>query len=211
MHSITIVRRGVERGFTIVELVVVMAIVAILGSVAVFSVIRSQNRIELDRSISDLRSEIEHVRALSRTAGSRMGTNRLQYDASCTAAAGQLLWINVISPTQVSIPTQLAYDDTTDLLTVTCTLWDFGGGTGAAGEAQILSPPAGRIFGFAANGRAAFPTGTPPVDLFFQLQHDDGAGAPHPGFRVLPAGLTCVSSEPNPPVPGVDPCDQVAL
>lgn len=195
-----------QRGFTVIELVVVVGIVGLLTSLAVFNVTRNRDTVQMSRSVASLRAEVERARALARTAGSRLGTARVQYGPGCAGAAlpGSLLWVSIDpGPGTVLLPRALRYDEPTDTLQLTCAPWDFGGARGAAGEANFIAPAAPVVFGFASNGRLAFPDGVAPVNVFVQLRHASGETAP--GFRVLPAGVTCISSN---PAPFPDPCDE---
>ncbi|MEL6187053.1 MAG: type II secretion system protein [Myxococcota bacterium] len=194
-----------KRAFTLMELVVTMGLVTILAGAAAYAVTQNRNQVQVARSTSNLRAEVERVRALSRTAGSRLGTARLNYGAGCALGAGNLLWIN-INPgaNTVTLPRAIQYDPATDLLNVTCANWNFGGFSGAQGEASFAFPPNPTTFGFSANGRLAFPDGAAPVDMYVQLQHDDATFVSK-GFRVLPSGVICISAMSN-PVPS--PCDE---
>lgn len=190
------------------ELVVTMGLVGVLAGVAAFAVSQSRNQVQVARSTSNLRAEVERVRALSRTAGSRLGTARINYGAGCPAGAGNLLWTNLNPGTNtVTLPRALQYDPATDLLDVTCGTWNFGGTSGAQGEASFAFPANPVTFGFSANGRLAFPDGVAPVDLYVQLQHD-AASFVSKGFRVLPSGVSCISATSN-PIP--NPCDEEVM
>ena len=193
-------------GFSLVELVTVLALISIAASLATLSIVRSRNRIRVDRSTSDLRAQIERARALSRMAGSRLGTARVVYDPLCPAGfGGNLLWID-IQPgrNSVILPSSLRYENATDILRVSCQQWDFGGMRGALREASFVSPSVRLTFAFSANGRLAFPDGVAPQDAFIQLQHDRSNLASQ-GFRILPAGVTCIASNPN---AAIEPCDE---
>lgn len=199
--------RSRGRGFTFVELMVVVGILGLMASLAVFQVTRNRDQVQLARSVASLRAEVERARALARTAGSRLGTARVVYGPGCvTGLGGGLLWVSINPGTgNVILPQTIQYNAATDTLQLNCDLWDFGGARGAAGEAVFRFPTVVTTFGFSANGRLAFPDGViGPPGIFVQLQHTGGTSG-SPGFRVLPAGVTCIASNPA-PLP--TPCDQ---
>lgn len=195
---------GRRRGFTLVELAVVLAVVGIMGGMAAYSASRSRDRVQVERSAADLRAAVERARALARVAGPRLGTGRINFGPNCTNPGGDLLWIDLApGPGDVFIPHAVNYDPVDDELDVACRRWDWGGESGAEDEASFASPAGRIVFGFTANGRLAFAPGFPRQDVLVQLRHDP-SGTLFPGFRVLPAGLTCLASHPDPLVEACD-------
>lgn len=185
-----------SRGVTLVELMVAIAILGGMAALALANLGGSRRKLETDRATHDLRARVERVRAMSRAAGSRLGSARLVYGPNCNVSPGQLLWIEV-QANQVRLPVSTRYNAANDTLRVNCQLWDFGGQGGALGKASFDFPTATPfVFGFAANGRLAFPGRQAPQDVFLRLRHNQG-GPSVTGLRVLPGGATCFASNPN--------------
>ncbi len=186
------------------EMVVVVAIIGIAATIAVITVRRSRNEIDVRRSGIDLRAQIENVRALASVAGSRLGTARINYGVGCTVAAGNQLWITVDpGANTVTLPVAVAYNAANDTLDVTCRNWDWGT-QGRANRAQFVQPAAPIIFSFTSNGRVTFPNGVAPIDVFLTLRHATEARQSF-GLRVLPAGILCRASA---PLPTPNLCDE---
>lgn len=189
-------RRPARRGFTLIELVVVVSIVSVMAGLAAFAASRSQDRVSVTRSAASLRARVERVRALTRVAGPRLGTARLVPGPNC--AGPGFLWVDIDPASgDVVLPVAVRYERDVDELHVDCELWDWGGLGGAEDEASFVFPTDTVRFAFSSNGRLIVSQATPTDDVFVQLRHDS-SGADFPGFRVLPAGAICTASNPDP-------------
>ncbi len=189
--------RNSTSGFTLVEMMIVVGIVAILTGVAVFNVTQSRRRVTVERALADLRGRIARAQSLAAVAGSRLGnvvgTPRFVYGAGCTAAPERQLWVRFNGGT-VEIPSQLRYDDLTDELTVQCDTFDIAAETRGIGT--LLAPPAGTVLGFSPNGRSLTIAG-PAAPLY--VQADTLGDTRKYGFRVLSSGVLCSAMEPAVP------------
>jgi prepilin-type N-terminal cleavage/methylation domain-containing protein len=211
-------RRPLRRraGFTLVELVVVVAIVGLLVGVAAYNITRSRQRVSLERATFDLAGRLQRAQALAAVAGSRLGPvrdplpgrgERFQYGAGCTAAdliAGQRqIWIRFLAGNRVEVPGQLDYNPDTDTMTLQCEVFDLGLAT--TGLGAFVAPAAPVVFGFAPSGRLIYPAGgpVPPPPVFVQVA--DANDNKTFGFRVLASGIICPAS-----VAGGPLCDEEA-
>lgn len=183
-----------RRGFTLVELVVVVGIIAILLSVAGYQVTRSRRRVTLERAVVDLQGRLAEAQSLAAVAGSRLGPHlnapRLVYAGNCPVAAGQAgpdhpqLWISFNGNT-AEIPTQITYDPATDELTAQCETFDVAAVTQAAGA--FNEPAAPVTFAFSPSGRLI---GAPSVYVEVGSATDNKTY----GMRILPSGIMCPAS-----------------
>lgn len=182
------------RGFTLLELVIVVGIVAIVVGLAVFQFNQSRRRVSIERAMSDFQGRVLRAQSLASVAGSRLGPvadlagagARFVYGPTCTnQPAQQQLWIRFNGAT-VEIPAQLTYNDATDQLTVECETFDLAALT--RGLAVFNAPAAGFVFGFSPNGRAITPAG-PAAPIFVEVANP--ADFKTYAFRVLPSGVLC--------------------
>ncbi len=179
-----------RQGFTLIEVMVTVAIVAIASAMAIFMVTRNRERASLDRAMVELRNRIQRTQSLAMVAGSRLGTARLAFNASCAGVPpGNFLWIQVTSPTTVQIPFQIRYDNAADILRVDCAVFDVtaeSGGNGVLDAAAV-----GTVFSFTGSGRVILPGGgTGPVFIAGQIN----GGNQRYGFRFLPSGVSCAAT-----------------
>ena len=196
MLSSTGMRRGrPSSGFTLLELIVTVAIIAVLLALAVYTVVRGRERINLERANLQMKGLLDQARALSAIAGSRVGTNRIVYGNGCTnerALSGGnpsqwQLWVRVVGD-RIEFPARLA-DPGNDTLVVSCLTYDVPNATNSLG--QLAAPTMAGELAFAPSGRLIL-RGIPGPYAYFQIQ--DPNDAKRYGVRVLPSGVTCEAS-----------------
>lgn len=179
-------------------MVVVVGIISVVVAFATFSLQRSRERAGLERSVMDMRSRVERVRALANVVGSRAGTPRLALGGSCVAGPGanpNQLWVT-LDPTAntISFPDALVYNQAADVLTVECRQWqNFGLGFGRQNYGEFEVPTAPIQFAFTPTGRllTTDPTGT--VLIVFRNQDHQHEKY---GVRILASGVVCSSTDP---------------
>ena len=110
-------------GFTLLEMVVVVAIIAIVLAIATFNMTRNRDAISVERASAILRSRVERAQALAAVAGPRMGTPRLAFNAPCVAGPAPYLWVQIDPAGTAIIPASVTYDQATDIMTVSCDVW----------------------------------------------------------------------------------------
>jgi prepilin-type N-terminal cleavage/methylation domain-containing protein len=197
-HSVQ--RRGAH-GFTLLELMVVVGVVATVVALATFTLQRSRERAGLERSTMDLRARVERVRALAAVAGSRLGTPRLQLDATCPPGPdGDLtrLWVTLDPDAgTVVFPAQLRADPGADRLDVTCTAWqNFGLGYGRQNAGRFWAPDDPVQFTFSATGRLLTSDGEPDLLVVIENERREFERS---GIRILPSGVVCAATDPDVP------------
>lgn len=188
------------RGFSLIELVVVVAIIGILGGIAVWTATRRQRASSVEVAFAAVRAGIERAQALAAVAGSRVGDPaRLTSDpATCPGAPPGGIWVQLAPPSAI-VPARVTYDRATDQMTVFCKTTDFGVATAGRGQLSAATSP---LFGFDSAGRLAF-LGPPAPSVFVQGQVANDPGSRF-GFRVLPSGVFCSSRDDVPAAP----CDE---
>lgn len=190
-------------GFSLIELVIVLAIVALLASVGFSRMTGSRARASMENAVIELRGAVERTRALAGIAGSRLSTPRLVPGPGCTDDAlvrGQpQLWIRVNAAAgTVEVPANLAYDPATDLLTMSCAtlrLPDLSANTARFATTST-------DFAFSATGRVILPDEVDSIQGVFVGLHATGPSGQRAGFRVLNSGVTCRAST------AAAPCDR---
>ncbi len=177
------------------ELVVTVAVIAILVSIAAYTLVRSRRRINLERANLQVKGLLEQARSLSAIAGSRVGTNRIVYGPGCTDEAAASpgdptqwqLWVRFAGNT-LQVPTRVQ-DAGNDTLVVSCTTFNVATATGNQGVFAV--PTAAGDLAFSPSGRVVL-RGIPGPYAYFQIS--DPTDAKRFGVRVLPSGVVCQSS-----------------
>jgi prepilin-type N-terminal cleavage/methylation domain-containing protein len=215
-------------GFTLIEMMIAVAITAILVVLAVLSVQRTRNRLDAERATVELRGLIAQAQRLASVAGSRAGTHRLVAGPSCGNAVcvygppaapgcpaplkpnapvvstqGHIPTIAILNATQIEIPTGLQAitvgPNAEPALQMDCETFDFTAETG--GDVAITVPAAAETYTVAPNGRLFGPNPT----MHIQVTGTANPMRPY-GFRVLSSGVICSSALPMPPA--LQLCDE---
>lgn len=193
------VGRASRRGFTLIELVVVVAIVGLLVSIALLTINRNQRRVGLAEASLELSGRLMQAQSLAAVAGSRLGVipdappgdQRIEYDASCGAPPtpqldGQL-FIRFNGTTTAVIPALIQYNEGTDKLNVVCETYDI---TALTNNGQLNVTPANASFAFAPNGRLIGQNNPVYVEVA-----DTGTDPMTHGLRILESGVICKASQ----------------
>jgi prepilin-type N-terminal cleavage/methylation domain-containing protein len=194
-------KRSARRGFTLLEAMVVVAIIAVLATIAVSSIQRTRGRLNAERAVVHLRGMIAKAQTLALVAGARIGTPALTNGGSC-GGTNNFIEVRVIDAAQVEVPVALVpatLPDGRTTLTVECEIFDLDVRTD--GTAQITTPPG--TFQFTSNGRLAGLPGGGWITILAVGTVDPSR--PY-GFSVLPSGVMCSSSELSPPA--ATPCNE---
>jgi prepilin-type N-terminal cleavage/methylation domain-containing protein len=194
-----------QRGFTLLEMMIVVGMIAVIAALAVYQIQKQRERVSIERGIAQMRSALEESRALATVAGSRAGTPRLVQDGSCNWVGANQMEVQIDGPSGViNYPSSVAVDPgDPERMIVSCDNWRvadviYGTGAGSPGTVPTFSSPAGVVnFAFSPSGRLV----AAPGPIFVQLQ---GVDSNPPGVRVLASGIMCQASDPS----GAIPCDE---
>jgi prepilin-type N-terminal cleavage/methylation domain-containing protein len=194
-------RSSKSLGFTLIEVMIVVAIIGTLASLAVWNLTQRRQTSTVEAQASDLQAAILRAQSLAAVAGSRIGDPaRLISDpATCPGVPGGGIWV-VIAPPNYIAPAQVAYNAAVDVMTVFCSVNNFSVLTNNVG---VISAVTTSPFGFTSAGRLTVPFGAPPPSVFIQTQV---AAQPTSrfGFRILASGVICTSANNN----LAAPCDE---
>ena len=180
-------------GFTLVEVMIVIGIIAVLISLAFSTVERRRAAVGIDQAAKDLMARIVEARGLASIAGARIGTARLVSACASNPGAPEIrVWID---PAQnaYEVPKAVRMDNATDQMRVECQRYDLGPLT--RGDGRLVAPAGAPMeFTFAATGRVQVVAAPNPQNLFVQVAHR--TEPMRSGFRVLPSGVLCSASDP---------------
>lgn len=191
------------------ELMIVVAIIAVAAAVVSMNITRARARQEIQREIRAIRVAIEKTRALAMNMGARVGTTRLNVLGTCTGVSvlpgglpHPVIWIDPPSG-QYNYPTSYVLQANNEVLDVGCQTVTIGNSGGVASAVFDGALQGGTLqFGFTSSGRLIAPAG---ADIYIRLLSNDPNEPQPPGLRVLPSGVVCESTNPG---PGGRPCDE---
>lgn len=196
------------RGFTLIELVIVAALIAVIGSIVFATFDRRRENVTLDRAGRDFQARIGKVRALAESVGSRLGPQAnagpdrfINCGGGGTAPPGPtnelMIGIDPVLGTY-TVPERVDIIGGTDDMQSTCTTYDIPSLTSANGTAaQIASATGATAFeiAFTSMGRVnAVLTTAAVANLHFRVERSSVDAF---GFRVLPSGILCEDSRPS--------------
>jgi prepilin-type N-terminal cleavage/methylation domain-containing protein len=173
-----------NRAFTLIELLIVVAIIAILAAIAVPNFIEAQTRAKVSRAMADMRTLITGIEAYTVDHNDALGTTT--FDNGVGGTINPMIWSAMVTvgsegpvggvTTPISYLTTLPRDPFTNLISV--------GASGARSSPffrYFLYDKAG--FGFVAGD--IFPN---LANTWVEIRKDGLSDPAHPGFNVnLPA------------------------
>ncbi|MEL7367796.1 MAG: prepilin-type N-terminal cleavage/methylation domain-containing protein [Myxococcota bacterium] len=187
-------RKTHQAGFTLLEMLIVVAIIAVVISIVSLSLVRTDQRMTIEMANVRIKGLLEQARSLAAVAGSRVGTNRMSYGPTCTdetaASPGDFaqwqLWVRYNNG-QLEVPSSVTIQG--DSLQVGCETYDIAAETNNLGQFTF---PLGPVdVAFMPSGRAII-RGQPGPFAYFQVVNPaDGLLY---GTRVLPSGVVCTAS-----------------
>lgn len=198
VHSFSRGMSGVrvkQSGFTLIEVMIVVAIIGVLGALAGSLMTRSRERANLNAAGSLLKSRLELSRSLAIGLASRFGTPQVTDDGSCLMGGNGLFMTFNVGAGTYNLPTQVT-DNGDGTSTVSCTTFDVADDSTDRAELDPSSvvPPLGVTF--TPSGRLVN-AGGQPAELFVLLRNPQ-VNQEQYGVRVLSSGILCRSFDPAP-------------
>jgi prepilin-type N-terminal cleavage/methylation domain-containing protein len=184
-----------RRGFTLLELMIVVGVIAILGAVGFFVVSRRTDKTAVEKAARDLQTRIAYARSLAENVGPRNGTPLLFNDPSCIGGIPANTVAVSLDPTgfgSYTVPVDTRYDTTTDVMTVRCQTFNVQNESKGQGQ-MITATGSPLVVAFTNLGRIDLPGSTPPSTAAAYMARVQRIGNPQDGggFRVLPSGVIC--------------------
>jgi prepilin-type N-terminal cleavage/methylation domain-containing protein len=197
-----------HRGFSLLELMVVVAIVAMVMMMVIPSFNRASDSGRVDTAVRILRGKVEHVRVLASEVGPHIGDPNAggacppspacwNYTNCAPGLVPGYLWVRIDNVGNYWIPNTVTVDPISGAVNVVCEQGTINGlmalTTQAPPALNYLYPTATLDFSFAGTGRVVYsPPPAAPSDLFFQLQNQSDTR--RYGFRIFPSGVLCNAS-----------------
>jgi prepilin-type N-terminal cleavage/methylation domain-containing protein len=186
-----------RRGFTLVELLLVVSIIALTAALAFNNITVQRERTGIEESLRNIRERVEHVRTLSRRLGPLVGSpgaGATWVYNGCVAPVPGYLWVSINPAGPWNIPRDVIITPP-DTVTVNCesgTIQQVTSNAERSTSVRVASAPP--LFSFTGTGRVINTGLVNPGPLWVALRRaSDMAGTLPHGFRVLPSGLLCGS------------------
>jgi prepilin-type N-terminal cleavage/methylation domain-containing protein len=186
----------VRRGFTLLEVMIVVAIIGLVMALAGNATQTSQRRARMHEAARQFRSRLEHARTLSIAAGPLLGTAQFVNCFGGGGPPGPSLLV-VIDPANnaYQVPTGLAFAGA--VLRSNCLTVQVAGASESRQTATITVNGGAALtqLAFTPNGRLDPVISPGPIFIRFE---DAGGGEAERGygFRILPSGVICTASGP---------------
>lgn len=173
------------------ELMIAVAILGVLSTLAASSFARSSNRASIQNAGMLLKSRIENTRGLAVATGSRFATERLVPGDSCQVK-GTGLYVQVdLANGTYNVPTMVETGEDGRAV-VYCETFELG--RDSARKARFDGASSRSVFSFTPTGRLVGADGR-STDVYLAVE-DHQEPMERYGFRILGSGVVCRSSNP---------------